>query len=419
MSRARTFALLAGLYVSQFLGVGFITVGLIAILRQEGASLQQLSVVQALGLFWALKFVWAPALDRWRVPRLRGHYRGWLLVLQPAVVVTVLLLLGVSPAAGDGSLLLVAGLVVLLSATQDIAADALAVRALAPGDRGTGNGIQVAGGYLGSILGGGAVLVVYDNAGWSVAVLTLAVFTALPIYQIVAYREPDRPVLADDTRPRGVRDVFTIFRGAGNRSWSLLLMPLLWLGASAAYALVAPMLVDVGWSLTRIGLVTTFLAGSLGIPAAVGAGVLLRRIGRRRALLVYGGLQAVAIMLLLPLALGSAAGLLATTAVCVVNMASAATSTVINTVNMDLARPETAATDFTVLNSFALAVSLVGGALALALADQVGYPAVVMASAVVVVLACTLTWTTFVDRSHREDELRSPDPTAMTTEVRT
>lgn len=417
MSRARTFALLGGLYVSQFLGVGFITVGLVAILRQEGASLQQLSVVQALGLFWALKFVWAPALDRWRVPRLRGHYRSWLLVLQPVVVVAMLLLLGVSPAAGDGSLLAVAGLVVLLSATQDVAADALAVRALAPGDRGTGNGIQVAGGYLGSILGGGAVLVVYDNAGWSLAILTLAVLTALPVWQIVAYREPERPMLPDDARPPGVRDVFTVFRDTGVRGWSLLLMPLLWLGASAPYALLAPMLVDVGWSLTRIGLVTTALAGSLAIPAAVGAGVLLRRIGRKRALMTYGGLQAVAIMLLLPLARGSGDAVLATSAVCAVSMAYAATSTVINTVNMDLARPRTAATDFTVLNSFALAVSLVGGALALVLAGQVGYPTVVAASVVVVALACTLTWRTFVDRSHR-DQAALPDPTRTATEVR-
>lgn len=159
------------------------------------------------------------------------------------------------------------------------------------------------------------------------------------------------------------------------------------------------------------------VVGSLAIPAGVGAGVLLRRIGRKRALMTYGGLQAVAIMLLLPLAGGSGDVVLATSAVCAVNMAYAATSTVINTVNMDLARPRTAATDFTVLNSFALAVSLVGGALALVLAGQVGYPTVVAASVVVVALACTLTWRTFVDRSHR-DQAALPDPTRTATEVR-
>lgn len=399
MSRTRTFSLLGGLYVSQFLGVGFITVGLVAILREQGASLEQLSLIQVLGLFWALKFLWAPALDRWRLPWVQGHYRGWLLVLQPAVVVALLLLAGVEPTAGDTPLLVVAALVVLLSSTQDIAADALAVRALAPTDRGIGNGIQVAGGYLGSILGGGAVLVVYDNAGWPAAILTLALFTTLPIWQIVAYREPERPVRASDARPPGIRDVIGVFRDAGVRRWALLLMPLLWLGISAPYALLGPMLVDVGWSLTRIGLVTTVLAGSLAIPAAIASGTLVRSFGRRRALVTYSGMQVLAILLLLPLASGSTAGLLGTIAVCVFSMAYAAASTVINTINMDLARPATAGTDFTVLNSFALAVALAAGAVSLAVAGQIGYVPVLGASAAVVLLACLLALVTFVDRS--------------------
>ena len=85
MSRARTLSLLAGLYVSQFLGVGFFYTALAAILRDRGASLEQLGTIQAVGLIWALKVFWAPIVDRYG-PR-RGHYRGWLLVLQPAISV--------------------------------------------------------------------------------------------------------------------------------------------------------------------------------------------------------------------------------------------------------------------------------------------------------------------------------------------
>lgn len=49
-TRRSTFALLAGLYVSQFPGVGFFVTGLTAILRERGTALEQLGVVQALGM---------------------------------------------------------------------------------------------------------------------------------------------------------------------------------------------------------------------------------------------------------------------------------------------------------------------------------------------------------------------------------
>lgn len=125
MTRRGTFALLASLYVSQFLGVGFFFTALVAILRDRGVPLEQLAVIQALGLVWAVKFLWTPLIDRYG-----RRYRSWLLVLQPLIAVAPLATIPLDPVADFGSLILLAALVVLVSATQDIAADALAVRVL-------------------------------------------------------------------------------------------------------------------------------------------------------------------------------------------------------------------------------------------------------------------------------------------------
>ena len=43
---------------------------------------------------------------------------------------------------------------------------AIAVRMLRKDERGPANGIQVGGYYLGQILGGGVVLVLFDRFGW-------------------------------------------------------------------------------------------------------------------------------------------------------------------------------------------------------------------------------------------------------------
>src|SRR5690606_27612309 len=76
------------LYVTQYVGVGFITIGLVAILRDGGTPLETLGALTLIGLVWPLKVLWAPLLDRYG-SRTRGHYRSWLLVLQSALVVAL------------------------------------------------------------------------------------------------------------------------------------------------------------------------------------------------------------------------------------------------------------------------------------------------------------------------------------------
>ncbi|SCL71929.1 hypothetical protein GA0070606_5882 [Micromonospora citrea] len=83
---------LTALYVTQYLGIGFITVGLTAILRDGGTSLDTLALLQVVGLVWPVKFLWAPILDRYG-SRHRGHSRSWLLVLQGGLVLALLALL--------------------------------------------------------------------------------------------------------------------------------------------------------------------------------------------------------------------------------------------------------------------------------------------------------------------------------------
>ena len=85
-------ALLTTLWVTQYVGIGFLTVGLVAILRADGVSLADLSLVSLLGLAWPLKLLWAPLLDRYGSRRL-GHHRSWLLALQSAMVLALLALL--------------------------------------------------------------------------------------------------------------------------------------------------------------------------------------------------------------------------------------------------------------------------------------------------------------------------------------
>ncbi|WP_247662175.1 MFS transporter [Micromonospora sp. U21] len=380
---------LTALYVTQYLGIGFITVGLTAILRDGGTSLDTLALLQIVGLIWPVKFLWAPILDRYG-SRHRGHYRSWLLVLQSALVLALLALLPFSrPADALGPVIAICALYVLFSATQDIAVDAVAVRMLTESARGTGNGIQVAASYLGNLLGGGACVLVYDRLGWAPAISLLAALTAVGLLVVWRFREPAR---TDRVARVGTayRALLSVFGQPGCRWWTFGVVPLVYVGAGMAYALVTPALVDAGWSLGRIGVVTGVVISAPAIVAGLVAGLGIGRFGRGGVLVAGGLALALSTMMLLPLMNGRAplGGTIA--ALCCFMVAYTVANVVLYTVNMDYSRPDTGGSDFTVLSSFGLVCSFVAASVGLAAADQVGYPAVAIAAILLVVAGVAL-----------------------------
>jgi predicted MFS family arabinose efflux permease len=261
----------------------------------------------------------------------------------------------------------------VLSATHDIAADATAVRLLEPSERGVGNGIQRAGGYLGLMVGGGGVLIVYDRFGWGATLAVLAVLTVLPLPVLLRWREhqafPAAPRLAASFRALG-----SFFGQPGAVRWALVVLPLYHLGIATAYPLVTPMLVDAGWPLDRIGAVSIVGGGTAAVLASLASGVLVTRLGPRQALASFGLLQVAAITALLPVARGQGGALTGLAAVVLLNVAYAATGTAVYTVNMDWSRAGSAGSDYTVQDSLVHLCTQLAGAAALGLAGALGYP---------------------------------------------
>jgi MFS family permease len=372
---ASRYGLLAALYGSQFVPLAFFLFGLPAVLRTQGTSLELLGLLHLIGLVWVIKFLWAPLVDHFGSRRL-GHYRGWLLITQALIIAAVLALIPLDPVGDLPIVILGIGVVGLLSATQDIATDATAVRLLEPAQRGVGNGIQKAGGYLGLMVGGGGGLLVYDRWGWPTALGFLAVLTALPIPVVLRYREAPETT---GTRPRiTTRILADFFRQPGAARWAFAVQPLYLSGIALASPLAAVMLVDAGWGLPQIGTLSIIGGGSVAIVAALVAGTTLSKVARRHALIGFGVGQIAAIAALLLLAGSLDEGLPGLIAVGLLSAASAATGTAVYTLNMDWCRAATAATDYTVQDSLVELCLQVTGAAALSLAGVFGYQAVLV-----------------------------------------
>jgi MFS transporter, PAT family, beta-lactamase induction signal transducer AmpG len=277
------------LYAAQGLPFGFFTQALPVLMRQQDYALRWIGLANLLALPWALKWVWAPVVDRYYVRRW-GRRRSWILPLQLASCGVLIAITAFGDAHAVAWLVVGSLITNLLAATQDIATDGLAVEQLGPAERGLGNGIQVAGYRLGMIAGGSGILLMLDAVGWTAATATLA--GLLFLLGIPAWNYQETPVAA---RPRAGFPLVSFLRGPQIRRWLLVLVTYKF-GDAIATAMFKPMMVDAGMSLTDIGWIGGALGSVSGLIGALCGGLWLNRLGPSRALLGFGLLSALCLL---------------------------------------------------------------------------------------------------------------------------
>ena len=82
-------SLLLTLYICQGLPTGVFTQALPALLRQYGAPLSVIGLSGLLAMPWALKFLWAPFVERHFSARI-GQRRSWILPMQMLALLSLL-----------------------------------------------------------------------------------------------------------------------------------------------------------------------------------------------------------------------------------------------------------------------------------------------------------------------------------------
>ena len=381
--------LLGGLYTSQTLGLAFVITAVPVILRQSGVGLDKISWIFVLGFCWSIKFLWAPLIDRYGSKKY-GHYRSWIFVLQMLIIIVTI---GASFFSVNGQLPVLSLLFVLLaifSATQDIAADGLAVTILEPEERGIGSSIQSAGNMIGFMIGGGVVLIAYQWLGWRGCLLVLAGGMALPLISILHYKEKPAPA---NTHINKV-DYKTLIRFFGRpRIWRWIPVLLIFrISNMITYWLLSPLLVDLGWSLDRIGISINIVGTLFGVAGAALGGAIVSRWGRKTTMLATMLFALLGTIGLYGLARGIEGSVIIYVVIGLIMSAYGVSSTVMYTVIMDKCDPVSAATDFTLQWSITGISAMAAGGLAMRLAESMGYAGVLIISIGVAILSIALIW---------------------------
>lgn len=385
---------IVGIYITQTLVSTLAMQSIPALVRSAGGSLTLIGATTLFMLPWALKFIWAPLTERWRLPVGLPRRRSRSLILGGQMALVLLLLL----AALSGylhrshpfqmteiiwlfALFMTAGLV---AATIDIACDGFCVDQLAAGGYGWGNVAQVGGSYVGMMLGGGVFLLLTERYGWPLAALLLALMIlalTIPLWRV---REPER---TDDAMHRpSLR--YAVTRNATR--FGLLLIVCLNAGLRVVMPLSAPLLLDHGLSMTSLGWLLGGGSIAAGLAGTLGGGLLIHFLGLWRALWIAYALQSV-MLSVVALCLWLAPQEIMLTLLMrltVVQFAATACSLVcVYSVLMSLSSPLQAGVDFTLFQCADAGIAILAGSIGGMIAQHFGYAACFLCAASLTLLA--------------------------------
>ncbi len=161
-------------------------------LKKSGVALADITVIASAGMTYALKFLWAPLLDHWKLPLFSrlGRRRGWLLFAQIGVVVCLLIMVWSTPE--NLGIFIPATLgVAFFGATQDIAVDAYRIEIAPLEAQGALVATYSLGYRFGLLMSFALAATLADHIPWPRVYLLMAAAMLIPIVANLIAREPD------------------------------------------------------------------------------------------------------------------------------------------------------------------------------------------------------------------------------------
>jgi len=260
--------------------------------------------VKALGLFalvmfpYTWKFLWSPLMDRFHFGRM-GRRRGWMLFTQIGLFFGIGAMGMLDPQTQIGTIAFMASVVAFLSASQDIVIDAFRREILPEEELGLGSAIHVNAYKLSGMVPGALSLVLADLMPWQTVFWITAGFMLPGLLCTLAVKEP----VVYGVPPKNLREAVVlpfrefVTRGGWNKAlWVLAFIFLYKLGDSMATALATKFYIDLGFSMTQIGVVSKTTSLWASVVGGIVGGVWMIRLGINKALWVFGVIQAVAIL---------------------------------------------------------------------------------------------------------------------------
>ena len=302
-------------------------------LREAGIARSTIGFLSWVALAYGFKWVWAPLVDRMKLPwltRRLGRRRSWMIFAQLMVITGLCGLAFSDPQQSLRPFALLALMVAFASATQDIAIDAYRIESAEVKLQGILAANYMIGYRLAMIVSGGGALAIagwvaphevgYQLSAWTFAYLSMALLMLVGVLTVLLISEPDvRPdaaTLEQEARgeraiekqawlPGSLRRLTEWFYDAVISPFADFIRRYRWqavliLALIASYRISDVVLgvissvfyVDMGFSKGEVALVANLFGVVMTLVGAVAGGMLVARFGVMRILFLGGVLAA-------------------------------------------------------------------------------------------------------------------------------
>ena len=287
-------------------------------LRQAGINRALIGMLSWVGILYSVKFIWAPLVDRLRLPllhRILGRRRAWMLLAQLGLIAGLLQLSQADPAAGLHTMAVGALFVAFCAATQDIALDAWRIESSTVETQGPMLGAYQLGYRIALMTGSAGALTIAQYSGWHASYSTMAALVSIGIVTTLFVSEPhpnvskesavreERVIQWMEARahwPRPLLNAGEWIMGAvvcplldffGRYGGTLALLILIYIGTYrltefAIGSMVNPFYIDHGYTLGEIARIVKVYGLSAAIAGVLLAGLVIARIGLLRSLVL-------------------------------------------------------------------------------------------------------------------------------------
>jgi len=271
----------------------FILISLLpAWLSTSGMDLKTIGLFALIQFPFTWKFIWAPLFDRFSFGM--GRRRGWLIIFQLLLLTTICSFGFIEPRSQLSVIAIISTVIAFFSASQDIVIDAYRRELLSDHELGIGNAIHVNAYKISSLIPGSLALILADSFDWEFVFIITGLFMLPGIIMTLLIKEPILKYGTPKTLKEAVIEPFKEFKNRKGIKGAFLILIFIFLykiGDSMATALATPFYLDLGFSMTEIGVIAKNAGLWPGIIGGLAGGIWMIKLGINRALWVFGFMQ--------------------------------------------------------------------------------------------------------------------------------
>jgi len=261
-------------------------------MTDANVDLGTIGLFSLVGMPYVLKFVWAPAMDG-IVPPFLGRRRGWILMAQIGLAVTIAVIGLFDPKESLWWIALFALCINFFGASQDIALDAFRREYLDAHEMGFGTGVWMNAWRLGTFVAVGMAVLADYNVPWSGIFFMLSAIMLVGIITNLLVPEPEADQGVPVTLKQAVVDPFIEFFQRDRALLILLFILLYKIGDNMANAMTIPYVMNLGYTKAQYFVIVKGLGMAGLFGGVLVGGTVMIRLGIARSLYVFGVLQAI------------------------------------------------------------------------------------------------------------------------------